>query len=184
MPIRFNGSWKETSILFLPPFNKTPTPPYVRSPRRAHPAPHSLARAPRSCPVAVGRDVPIAPPRRGAVRGSASRPLARPVAHRPHRPALLPAPRCAHHPYTRALPRRRDGCPPGLPARALPPLRPLTARLWRLATPQWLTAQRFPFLFHRIFNTIRRTCFHSHEVFHASFCRFVQRRLRQRSSYI
>ena len=30
-------------------------------------------RAHRSCPVAVGRDVPIAPPRPGAVRGLASR---------------------------------------------------------------------------------------------------------------
>ena len=88
-------------------------PVAVRTPATAPlPAPHAhasrpcrapLSRAlapPRSCPVvartppypvAVGRDVPIAPPRLGAVRGLGSRPLSSPYRH-----------------YTRALPVRRD----------------------------------------------------------------------------
>ena len=142
------------------------------------PPPAPLARAPRvhRCrpfpprplpygPIAVGRDVPIAPPRLSAVRGLTSR--SRRLAHARAPLAALP-PAVAHRSPVAARHRPRW----------------LTARLWRLATPQWLTAQRFPFLFHRIFNTIRRTCFHPREVSHASFCRFVQRRLRQRSSYI
>ena len=144
MPIRFNGSWKETSVLFLPLFNKTPTHiPYVRTHCRAPhapprapnitpahyaggamlgrrgsrlapprhrrgawlcspaPSPRVPSHAPHSCPVAVGRDVPIAPPRRGAVRGFASRPrrASRPSPpDRPWRLATARAPRPSRAP--------------------------------------------------------------------------------------
>ena len=94
--------------------------PYRHYTREWHPAPspapvcvspRAACRAPHSCPVAVGRDVPIAPPRHVARGGSPPRCV-----------ALHPAPPGA----TRALPGRRDGRQPGLPARHRPR---------RLATP-------------------------------------------------
>ena len=68
------------------------------------------ARVPWCGPVAVGRDVPIAPPRhrRGARLG---------IPQNSH--ARLSHTTTGHAHY----PGRRDGRPPGLPARALPPLR-------------------------------------------------------------
>ena len=70
------------------------------------------SRAPWCGPVAVGRDVPIAPPRLGAVRGLASR-------------APSPVPRC-HAPFPCPVAVGRDDWPPGLPARAVNP-RPAAA---------------------------------------------------------
>ncbi len=69
----------------------------------------------------------------GAVRGLASRSRRR--AHLPCAPLHRPRPivRTAH--YTRSLPVRRDGRSPGLPARALPPLRPR----WRTVAREILT---------------------------------------------
>ncbi len=60
-------------------------------------------RVPHSCPVAVGRDVPIAPPRHGAVRGFAPR-----APRRAHRSCPAPVPRCgrARCPHRAAAPRR------------------------------------------------------------------------------
>ena len=68
----------------------------------------SRFRAPHSCPVAVGRDVPIAPPRhrRGAW--------------------LCLVSRC-RTPHSCPVAVGRDVWPPGLPARALPPLHPRDA---------------------------------------------------------
>ena len=99
------------------------------SPSRRQPAPprtpHRCTHRP--CGMAVGRDVPIAPHRPVAVRPTRiplpcpvvrSRDHAQPIAH-----------------YTRALPGRRDGRPPGLPARALPPLRPRNSHAIRRRTP-------------------------------------------------
>ena len=72
-----------------------PFPCPVPSPPR-HRRSETLARTPSSYPVAVGRDVPIAPPRHGAVRGLASRSLApHPRAPRDHtlaRPVTTPSP--------------------------------------------------------------------------------------------
>ena len=101
-------------------------------------------RASSSCAFAVGRDVPIAPPRHGAVRGLASRAHSSPVAYAPLVRLGIP------HPFV--FPRRRPSSritraarcsaagPPGsrrhLPTRitraarwghrALPPLRPIS----------------------------------------------------------
>ena len=105
-----------------PFFISLPRAPVARAPRRATvavfhcraPSPHHLRGliARSIChavslpcgPVAVGRDVPIAPPRHGAVRGLASRSLApHPRAPRDH---TLARARC-HSPN--ALPVRRDG---------------------------------------------------------------------------
>ncbi len=79
--------------------------------RRAHP----------SCGLAVGRDVPIAPPRLGAVRGFASRaPLLRapPVRHR-RAPSLVRLGGRARCPHRAAAPQRgaRLGIPHPVAAR-------------------------------------------------------------------
>ena len=130
----------------------------VPLPCAPHPCPvaRSRGRAHRSCPVAVGRDVPIAPPRRIARGGSPPRCAAWQVAHaesfacrgsvrgtvrgraaHPARWSAAGPPGSRRHLPTRIThaithdhgTMRRDGRPWGLPTRALPPLR--TAR----ATP-------------------------------------------------
>ena len=124
-------------------------------PRRIVPLPCARARAiciprhaPRPCPVAVGRDVPIASPRHGAVRGLAPRsprprPLPRPrtLAVRPRNPKNLCVPiqpaqtlfvfLCVKNP-----PRH---CPWRLAPRSLPPFSPpLPTRITRAA--RWSAA--------------------------------------------
>ena len=110
-----------------------PSAPLPTRKIRTRITPVSRGRVPWCGPVAVGRDVPIAPPRhrRGARLG---------IEHtlRVLHAAALSAARCAAGPRTRrdviiasplrtqyshgALPGRCDGRPPGLPARALPPV--------------------------------------------------------------
>ncbi len=92
-----------------------PRPVAVRTSRV--PSRRIAARLPRpvplpcaiSCPVAVGRDVPIAPPRLGAVRGFAP---SRPTPAPPRRP-LSPRPVARSSYYTRAFPALH--CPWWLP---------------------------------------------------------------------
>ena len=93
------------------------------SPRAPSHRPRTVAasrgRAHRPCCLAVGRDVPIAPPRhRRGARLCIPRPIARPLAVPSPRPSRAPASRdlsrrCRPHHYTRdhytrALPGRRD----------------------------------------------------------------------------
>ena len=154
------------------PLAAPPRPPFALRSRRLtpHPCPgarsrgQSRRRAPRPCPmpspVAVGRDVPIAPPHHRRGRGLASRifrtriarahlacglavgrdvPIAPPCHRRGARlgightlrvlhAAALSAARCAAGPHT-----RRDGRPPGLPARAAIFPRALPTRITRAA---------------------------------------------------
>ena len=95
---------------------------------RPRPVAMRAARAPWSGPVAVGRDVPIAPPRhrRGARLGTVHtlRVLHAAACQRglPARAAIPHGHGARALPVSARHPGRRDGRPPGLPARALPPL--------------------------------------------------------------
>ena len=121
--MKINALLSKTNAALTPrpyptPVSRCPAPlrgPVVRSHRAA---------APRPCPVAVGREVPIAPPRHGAVRRLASRaprhaPLATPPS--PHSPRRTS--RHARVPLrTRITRAARRG------HRALPPLHPTIMR--------------------------------------------------------
>ncbi len=140
-----------------------PAPRPLATPRAAAPAPRpmprltlvSRCRAPRSCPVAVGRDVPIAPPRhrRGAWLGI-PRPSCAPSLHTRITQRIARAARWGHralpplHPrISRALPTRRAPSPPPRRTRAAAPHcpwwpKPLKAEHRRLPDSEYIDAKK------------------------------------------